>query len=480
MMRRNAIVLAIVLLAAGLLHPAASRAGSPYEGYIYNANGSSVHSINGYLYERSLSGFGQPEGAYRTPQDLFITQDDALYLADTGNNRILVLTPEGDVVRSIGDPEGKGKLNGPKGVFVTGDGLVYVADTGNKRIAVFDAQGRFQRELAEPSSPLLGPGFKYAPAKLVVDKRGYIYLQSEGLIDGLMQLDPGGAFKGFFGANHVPFSFKRLIVKLIATREQQEQMQSLRPAEFSNVFQDGEGFLYTTTLGVQSNQVKRLSASGVDTLNRGSNRYGDYFTGLLQYQVFVDVAVDGRGFITALDAMTGKFYEYDKLGNLLFISGGLGSQNGLFVSPSSVGYDSRGRIYVVDSGRNRIDRFYATPFAGLVHEASTLYAEGRYEEAAGPWKNVLEMNSNYEMAYTAIGTALYKAERYKEAMAYFKLGRNEGQYSEAFREYRKIMLREYFDLIVAGLLTAWLTAKLLPRLRRRRSARGRQEGERAL
>ncbi len=45
---------------------------------------------------------------------------------------------------------------------------------------------------------------------------------------------------------------------------------------------------------------------------------------------FVDITVDKKGFITALDQTNGELYQYDKLGNLIFIFGGIGNQDGLF------------------------------------------------------------------------------------------------------------------------------------------------------
>ncbi|WP_151736621.1 hypothetical protein [Paenibacillus tengchongensis] len=432
-------------------------ADSPYRGYTWSRSGNEVSSINGYMYDSSIDPAGTAVGVLKNPESLFIAEDDTLYIVDTGNSRIIHLSKDGGPIKVIGDAEGGGKLQEPKGVFVKPDGTVYVADTKNQRIAVFNKDGQYMQEFPKPDSTLLGANFSYSPSKLIVDKRNYMYVVSDGNTQGLLQIDSTGKFKGFYGANHVGFSWSRLLIKLVATKEQQSQLATVRPSEFSNLDIDEEGFIYSTTLGEETNQIKRLSPVGVDTLNVGSHRYGDYYTdGPFSMASFVGISVDRNGFITALDLQTGKVFQYDKLGNLLFSFGGIGEQNGLFVTPAAVDQTSDGLLYVIDKGRGRIDRFRATPFAELVHEASLLYVDGKYEEAETLWHEVLRLNANYDMAYQAIGKALYKAENYREAMDYFKLSNSRGDYSAAFREYRKLFIREHFTWFFSGVIALLL------------------------
>ncbi|MFP4975506.1 hypothetical protein ACE6ED_08865 [Paenibacillus sp. CN-4] len=463
---KRAILLLLVFVLPLLAFSGSASADAPYQGYTWSRSGSEVSSINGYLYDSSIDPGRTSAGALKNPESLFIAGDDSLYVVDTGNSRILHMGKDGALIKVIGDAEGDGRLQEPKGIFVMPDGTVYVADTKNQRIAVFNAKGEYVQDFPKPDSTLLGANFSYSPSKLIVDKRNYMYVVSDGNTQGLLQIDSGGKFKGFYGANHVGFSWTRLLIKLVATKEQQSQLATVRPSEFSNVDVDEEGFIYSTTLGEETNQIKRLSPVGVDTLNAGIHRYGDYYTdGPFDMASFVGISVDKNGFITALDLQTGKVFQYDKLGNLLFSFGGIGDQNGLFVTPAAVDQTSDGLLYVIDKGRGRIDRFRATPFAELVHQASLLYVDGKYEEAKALWHDVLRLNANYDMAYLAIGKALYKAENYKEAMDYFKLSSSRNDYSAAFREYRKLFIREHFAWFFSGtaallLLLFWLTPKV--------------------
>jgi len=462
--------IAFFIMAAAV--PMQASAATPYEGYTINKLGYDVHSINGYVYKGSIDGYGLESGPFNAPEDIFVAEDNSIYIVDTGNSRIVHYTPDLKLVKIVGDAEGDGKLNEPKGVFVTNEGVLYVADTKNQRIAIFDAQGKFVQGFGKPDNPLLGATFSYSPSKVLVDKRNYMFVASDGNTQGLIQIDPNGQFRGFFGANHIGFSWSRLINKFILTDEQKARQKVVKPFEFSNAVQDEEGFIYTTTLGTEFNQLKRLSPVGVDTLNIGNRRYGGRFdAGPYSVPSFLDIAVDNDGVITALDLQSSKVYQYDKLGNFLFVFGGVGSQNGLFVTVSSMDQSADGTIYVVDKGRHRVDMFRATPFADLVHEASRLYVDGRYSEAEGIWNEVLQLNSNYDLAYLAIGKSLYKAENYKEAMAYFKLANSRHDYSVSFKEYRKEFIRDNFTVIFVLLIAVIAGLRyLVPYVRRKIAA----------
>ncbi|GIN69895.1 hypothetical protein J14TS2_03700 [Bacillus sp. J14TS2] len=451
----------IPALVVMFLFPLEGWAQEAYEGYIWDTEERDVRSINGYLHDGSIDGAYLPTGSFNSPEDIFIAPDDSIYITDTGNNRIIHLDEDNELIKVIGDIEGEGMLNGPKGVFVKEDGMVYVADTKNQRIAIFDKNGEFLKELTAPSSPLLGAKFSYSPSKLIVDKREYLYVVSEGNTKGLMQIDSMGEFKGFFGSNDVPFSLKNLIVRLIATDEQKAKLPSVRALAYSNLAQDSEGFIYTTTLGTDINQIKRLSPVGVDTLNQANNTYGDLtsYEGPFKVSSFVDVSINEDGLITALNLTSSRVYQYDKLGNLLFVFGGNGAQNGVFTTPSSLAENSEGIIYVVDKGRNRVDLFRTTPFADRVHKASKLYVDGHYEEAKDIWEEVIQLNGNFDIAYHAIGKALYKNEDYKDAMYYFKMANAREDYSEAFRLYRIEFVREHFAWFFSGLIILFIVLR---------------------
>lgn len=108
-------------------------------------NGGEVEWVAG-----GTRGFADGRGtaaAFDTPSHLAIGRDGILYVADTGNHAIRRVTPAGDVSTIAGDgtPGGgegtSARLNGPVGVAVTVDDRLLVADTYNDRVVVLGASG---------------------------------------------------------------------------------------------------------------------------------------------------------------------------------------------------------------------------------------------------------------------------------------------------------------------------------------------------
>ncbi|HKP84194.1 MAG TPA: hypothetical protein VJT69_19405 [Pyrinomonadaceae bacterium] len=89
-------------------------------------------------------GFGDGAGSqalFNTPSAIAIAPDGNLIIADTGNNRIRRMTPNGQVSTVAGDGTG-GQFNGPIGVAVDASGNIYVADSYNDRIRLITPDGQ--------------------------------------------------------------------------------------------------------------------------------------------------------------------------------------------------------------------------------------------------------------------------------------------------------------------------------------------------
>ena len=91
-----------------------------------------------------------PIGTFNQPWALAVSPDGKyIYVADTWNHRIQKFTADGTPVKMWGtplyDPTNNNPYGmwGPRGIAVDSQGRVFVADTGNKRILVYDADGNF-------------------------------------------------------------------------------------------------------------------------------------------------------------------------------------------------------------------------------------------------------------------------------------------------------------------------------------------------
>jgi len=90
-----------------------------------------------------------PAASFNTPSALALGPDGVLFVADTGNNRIRKITPDGHVSTVAGDgtagyvdgPAAKAQFNGPIGLAVSEGGDIYVADTYNDVIRMITTEG---------------------------------------------------------------------------------------------------------------------------------------------------------------------------------------------------------------------------------------------------------------------------------------------------------------------------------------------------
>lgn len=85
---------------------------------------------------------GSGTGQFLNPTGAAIHPDGSVAIADTGNNRIVLLKDDGRRLRWLKSLAGRFKS--PEGVAYDSSGDLYIADTGNNRIQVRDAKGSFR------------------------------------------------------------------------------------------------------------------------------------------------------------------------------------------------------------------------------------------------------------------------------------------------------------------------------------------------
>lgn len=389
------------------------------------------------------------------PQDLFIDSHNHLFVADTGNGRILELDERGNKVRVIG----QGELDEPTGVYVDEAGVIYAADYGAGQVVVFDPNGKKTKTIGKPESLLFGKNNEFKPRKVLADKRGNIYIVGEGLIQGLTELSSEGDFLGYFGGNRTGFDLERAVQKIFFTKKQMSQLSQKLPPSPSNLAVDGDGLIYTATVGLDDKSIKKLNVAG-DNLLRTST----YMSSSV-----ADIAVDGMGNIFAVDSIEGFISVYDKDGSMLFSFGGndTGYQRlGYFRAPSGIAVNENGILYVLDKERANIQMFKPTPFALLVYKAIGLYLDGKYVQSMEPWREVLRQNSMFDLAHVGIGLAYYKQGDYSKAFEELKFARNVNEYSNTYWELRRAWMMSHMSTImvaIAGAAALWFILKRLYR-----------------
>ena len=95
------------------------------------------------------SGSGKPPGPYDLfgPRDAAFAPDGTLWITDTGNNRIIQYTAQGEFLQTVGTKgSGQRQFLEPIGIQIAADGTIYVGDTWNSRVQVLDSRGAYKSE----------------------------------------------------------------------------------------------------------------------------------------------------------------------------------------------------------------------------------------------------------------------------------------------------------------------------------------------
>lgn len=447
-LRLMTMFLAVVFLASGIAAVPAS-AETPYRTYTMDGYGRVMETQTAYLAQETIIKFG--EEFLSAPSDLFITDEGEVYVADTGNSRIIVGNESGELTKIIG----KGILKAPMGVFVTENKHVYVADSEAMAVFEFDEEGNKVNEYGKPDSPLYGDKIEYKPSKLVVNDAGIMYIVCDANTNGIVEISPdeGGTFLGYFGANAASADPMLVLRRAIATDAQRAKMVSNIPSTPDNLAIDDKGLIYTVTGGEKYDSLKRLNIAGKNLI-----------TSCDAYDESPAAVATGNHDNVYVASKKGYIYEYNKQGELLFVFGAKddGSQRvGLSTQVTSIKIDAHDNIYLLDSDKNQIQVYRPSEFTSLLHNALFLYSKGRYTESKEPLEQVLKMNSMFDYANKAMGRALFQEENYDMATDYAKLAKDYPGYSDAFWEIRNNWLKRNIVTLIVLIIALYILIKVL-------------------
>lgn len=409
------------------------------------------------------------------PQGLFVS-GNLIYLCDTGNNRIIELEKvsrnEIEVRRIIEEFKGDVEIttfSSPTDVAISEEGDFYIADKGNSRILKLDKDLNYLMQFDKPIDSTLDPEAGFQPSKIAIDTAGRVYCVAIGINKGLIKYENNGEFSGFVGATKVRFDWTDYIWKKLATQEQRDRMESFVPTEYDNLYMDYEGFIFVVEGDQQEDQLKENTDSAVRRLNLLGNdilvRNGEWYTygdlymgsggGYEGPSSFKDVTALDNDVYICMDEKRGRLFGYDQQGRMLFACGGNGNMDGYFKKPAAmdhIGHD----LIVVDSLDCSLTLFTPTEFGSLVYQAMEQFDVGEYDASEVSWRQAMELNGNYDLAYIGIGRALLSQERYEEAMDYFVLKYDADNYSKAYRQYRKQWVEDHIGIIIAVILALFL------------------------
>ena len=373
-------------------------------------------------------------------------------------------------------------LNTPNDIAVDSEGNLYIADTANNRVLKMDKDFNLIWEFTKPLDNTFDQRLEFQPKKVVVDVKGRVYALCANVNKGLAKFEEDGTFSGFIGANKVSVDMATYIFKrYFMTKEQRAASESFVPTEYENIYIDPDGFIYATNTifseydlkSDAAKPIRRLNSLGDDILIK-NDRYppiGDIkFTEQNSKRTpsrLTDVTVLKNDIYVACDRTRGRLFGYDSQGVMLWAFGTKGNIEGAFTSAISVehmGYD----LMVLDQQENSVTVFTPTEYGMMIYNAIESYLDGRYDESAALWEDVMKMNANYPLAFRGIGRAILRQNDYEGAMEYFKMAHDQENYGRAFKLYRKEWIEKniwWIVLILALLLIIPLARGRIKRLK---------------
>jgi hypothetical protein len=498
------IISLVLVVAVTLTMMMPAIAEEPFISYGYDWWWETYPVQSGYVVERVITsnelGLTTP---LRSPQDVFIyessdTGEIMVFIVDSGNNRIVItdenfgnirildtlfyrddyrvqnFLPDDDSAQAeaaywaqVDKIRTTTTLNDPQGIHVTefqGETRVYIADHNNERVLAADLDGGIWMEYTRPITDTWPEDASFNPSKVLTDNAGNVYICIKTITRGAVVFSEAGIFRGYFGANRVTQTAEAILnyfLRFVLSREAMRNRGQPPPVEFSNFTIDDEQFIYTVT------QTRSATVDIVTKLNpAGQNIFAEqgyddfiwgdftapYVYGRTYQSMMVDISVDANGDIYLFDRESGKVFQYDKEGHLMFIFGGRGNQKGLFTAPAAL-ETHEGRVYALDSTKNSITVFKLTEFGELVIDAMSMFNRGLYAESMGPWEEVLRRDANYYMASVGMGNAKLSVGEFEEALNYFYKHSLQG-YARAFKDFRINYIRDNFDIFLAIALVA--------------------------
>ena len=457
-------------------------AGSAYQTYVYDVYGDALYSPDAYTAISSVgSDYMGLELPIENPGDMVTDEALNVYIADTGNNRIVVLDRYYKVnftISEFSNDQGvPDRLTAPQGVFVSEPNekygkLIWVCDTGANRIVVFDEFGNFQRIVEEPESSLFDQDSVYKPVAIAVDAYNRLYVVSSTTYQGVIVMTDEGEFTGFIGAQAVQMTAWEIIWRRFQTDEQRAASEQKVSTEFNNIsINKNKGLVYVTTSTIDegavagaitgkdkkgtNSPVKLLNANGSEIMRRNgfwmpageidfSSRSTDEITGV---STIIDAAVGPEDTWSIIDEKRNRIYTYDFDGNLLFAFGDNGTMLGNLGSIEAVAYQGTNML-ILDKTNDNITVFQRTEYGDILLDAIAAEATQDFDLAISLWTDVLKRNSNFDSAYVGIGQAMYRNKDYANSLTYFESAYDTDNWSNSYKEIRKEWMSTYFLLLL--------------------------------
>lgn len=462
---------------------------TPYSPYEYNYEKQSIASPASYVCKKDVNssdmGLSLP---MNQPSDIY-SDGNHIFVLDSGNSRIIELSKNFELIKlydnfiipaALSDSNTDEKLDfaGAQGFTVGNDGSFYIADTEHQRIVII-SQNRVQLIIKKPETKLLDSQVPFRVTKVILNTDNKIYAVAESINLGVFVFTMDGEFIRFIGSNKIVTTqavLMKYIEKKFMSKAQLDSAKQYTPVNVTNFDIDKTGFLVTVTQALdgasQKGAVCCFNYNGNDILNYPDKlAFGDFEQDRKTRETtttrFSDVDVDDEGFYFLLDSARGRIFSYTNKGDFVCAFSQYGEQKGLTGAPVAL-ETIDDNVVVLDNKKNCIEVFSPTDYVKTCRDALMSFNNGKFNDSLDMWNKLLKMNTNNDFAYFGIGEIYDTQGNYNQAMDYFKLAHDQDAYSQSFKEYRKLYIREHlipllFIIVISIVLIRILVKKLKKR-----------------
>ena len=316
------------------------------------------------------------------PSGVALDEEGSLYIADRNHHRIRMVNAEGIITTIAGmadegfggdeGPATSAQLDRPSGVAVDEGGYVFIADTGNNRIRQIDPDGVITtlaggEDGGGGDGSAMG-GHLAAPRDVAVDSDGNLYVADTGNHQ-IHVIDDTGTVSRVAG------------IEGLGDGGPATEARLLEPAGLAIV----DGTIYITDTG--NNRIRKVDADGIITTFAGSGERGDAGDDgpalEAQFNGPSLIAVDAEGNVYISDRLNHRVRKVDTNGIITNFAGS--GERGPFedqtaigdggpaiearlILPTGLAFDAAGNLYITDPGNHRIRKVDTqgriTTFAG--------------------------------------------------------------------------------------------------------------------
>jgi len=279
-------------------------------------------------FNRSTGRFGIVREFFDDPIDLTADADEVVYVLERGNERVQLFDSRLEFVSQFGrSGTGEGEFDRPEAIAMDRAGFIYVVDTLNHRIQKFNPEGEFLLEWGSLGS---SEGRFNTPRDITFDEENNAYVADTGN-DRIQVFTPGGRFLDEWNQFDV-------------RRDTGANFRKIVSLAF-----DDDRFGFILALRAVDRTIQRFELD--------ADLWNLMVVCELEDCLPVRMEVDNRDdFIYLADRAGNRILKYTKGGAL---AGQLVGGDDPFLDPSGLYLDRRNkRLYVADSGQDKIQKFY--------------------------------------------------------------------------------------------------------------------------